>query len=161
MIKLLIMDVDGTLTDGKIYIGPEGEAFKAFNIKDGYGIAHLLPDLLIKPIIITGRKSKIVENRCLELCISDVFQGVDDKVCKLCEVIAENHVTYDQVAYIGDDDNDLESMKKIKVGGGIVACPFDASPNVLEIADYVSVKCGGDGAVRDFIEHILKLRMKK
>ena len=160
MIKLLIMDVDGTLTDGKLYIGPTGEVFKSFNIKDGYGIKQILPSLLIKPIIITGRASKIVENRCMELHIIDIFQGVDDKVNKLFEVMAENQVTYEQVAYIGDDDNDLECMKEIKAGGGLVACPSDATPNVLKIADYVSIKCGGDGAVRDFIDHISRLEKR-
>lgn len=161
MIKLLIMDVDGTLTDGKINMGPEGEVYKSFNIKDGYGIAQLLPALLIKPVIITGRKSKIVENRCLELHISDVYQGVDDKIQKLAKVVADNQVTYDQVAYIGDDDNDLACMEVIQSGGGIVACPLDASKKVLQISDFVSAKCGGDGAVRDFIERVLQKEMEK
>ena len=79
-IKLLIMDVDGTLTDGKIYMGDNGEVMKAFNAKYGYGITQILPQLDIIPVIITGRTSKIVENRAAELKISELYQGVLDKV---------------------------------------------------------------------------------
>ena len=79
IIKLFVMDVDGTLTDGKIYMGKKGEIMKAFDVKDGYGIAHILPKLGIVPAIITGRKSQIVANRAAELGITEVFQGVSDK----------------------------------------------------------------------------------
>ena len=75
-IKLFVMDVDGTLTDGKIYMGENGEIMKAFNVKDGYAIAHMLPEMEIIPVIITGRKSKIVENRAKELGITELYQGV-------------------------------------------------------------------------------------
>jgi len=78
-IKYFVMDVDGTLTDGKIYMGENGEVCKAFNIKDGYGICHLLPAIGAKPIIITGRKSKILENRCRELGITELHQGIEHK----------------------------------------------------------------------------------
>ena len=78
-IKYLVMDVDGTLTDGKIYMGENGEVMKAFNIKDGYAISYFLPSNGIIPIVITGRKSKIVENRCKELGITEVHQGCIDK----------------------------------------------------------------------------------
>ena len=76
MIKYLVMDVDGTLTDGKVYMGNQGEVFKAFSIKDGCGIHDILPKCKIEPIIVTGRKSKIVELRCQELGITKLFQGV-------------------------------------------------------------------------------------
>ena len=88
-IKMLVMDVDGTLTDGKIYMGSDGEVFKAFDVKDGYAIAHL-HEVGIIPVIITGRKSKIVENRAKELNIKEVYQGVSDKVEKLKEVAKSN-----------------------------------------------------------------------
>ena len=122
MIKLLIMDVDGTLTNGMIYMSPSGEAMKAFNIKDGYAIAHILPKMGVIPVIITGRKSLIVENRAKELGIAELHQGVADKLAKLKAVAEKYHVTPDEIAYIGDDLNDLDCMKYC----GFSACPADA-----------------------------------
>ena len=151
-IKYLVMDVDGTLTDGKIYMSKDGEALKCFDIKDGLGIHDILPLLNIIPIIITGRKSRIVENRCSELGISIVFQGVEDKLECLKGIIGEN--AFQNTIYIGDDLNDLECMNGIHESGGIVACPSDAADEVKAIADYISEKDGGRGAVRDCIEWI-------
>lgn len=133
MIKYLVMDVDGTLTDGKIYMGQSGEAMKAFNIKDGCGIHDILIPTGITPVIITGRTSVIIMNRCKELGITEVHQGVSNKIGKL-EEIAEDLST---VAYIGDDINDLSCMKPIKEAGGIVGCPADAVEKVREIANYI------------------------
>lgn len=87
MIKYLVMDVDGTLTDGKIYIGNEGEIFKAFDVKDGYAIHYILPKYGITPVIITGRNSAIMEKRCAEIGIELLFQGVSDKIAVLRDVI--------------------------------------------------------------------------
>ena len=87
-IKLLVMDVDGTLTDGRIFIGAQGEVMKAFDVRDGYAIAHILPQLGITPVIITGRTSAIVEQRAKELKITELYQGVADKLTKLKEVTA-------------------------------------------------------------------------
>ena len=84
-IKMLVMDVDGTLTDGKIYIGPQGEVMKAFNIKDGYGIVQFIKSGTI-PVIITGRKSEIVQRRAEELGITELYQGVEDKLSQLKKV---------------------------------------------------------------------------
>lgn len=151
MIKYLVMDVDGTLTDGKIYMGNDGEVMKAFSIKDGYGIHDILIPAEITPIIITGRTSKIVENRCHEIGIKEIYQGVSDKVEKLLSIIN----VLSSVAYMGDDINDLLVMKLIKEAGGIVGCPADAAKQVLEVGDYICSKNGGDGAVREFIEHIV------
>lgn len=152
MIKLLIMDVDGTLTDGKIYMSDNGEIMKAFSIKDGYMIARL-KDHGVTPVILTGRTSKIVQNRAEELKIQQVYQGVSDKSAFLAKIMADNNVCKENVAYIGDDDNDIECMKQC----GLVGCPKDASMNVISIADYVSSNNGGNGAVRDFIEYIYKV----
>lgn len=156
MIKLLILDIDGTLTDGKVHMGINGEIMKTFNIKDGYGIASILPKLSIKPVVITGRKSKIVEKRCAELNVTEVYQGVHNKSEKLAEIVEKYGVLYSELAYIGDDDNDLECMSQIKQAGGVVACPADASKNVLAIANFVSTKNGGEGSVREFIDTIIK-----
>lgn len=157
MIKYLIMDVDGTLTDGKIYMSNSGEMMKAFNIKDGCGIHDILIPSGITPVIITGRSSDIVSNRCRELDITEVHQGVKNKIEKMLE-ITDNLST---VAYIGDDINDLSCMKQIRAGGGLLGCPVDAFDKVKEIADYIAPHKGGDGAVRDFIEWILLSRDAK
>ena len=153
-IKFLVMDVDGTLTDGKIYMSYSGEMMKAFNIKDGCGIHDILIPSNITPVIITARNSSIVEKRAKELDITEVFQGQPDKLGKLRE-ITDNLAT---VAYIGDDINDLKCMNEIKRAGGLVGCPADAVESVKKIADYVSTYDGGDGAVRDFIEWLVKGR---
>lgn len=151
MIKYLVMDVDGTLTDGKIYISSAGELCKAFNIKDGCGIHDILIPVGIIPVIITGRVSEIVLNRCRELEILNVFQGVNNKIEKLYEITTD----LSTVAYIGDDINDLSCMAPVKSAGGLIGCPADAVKKVKEIADYIAPHNGGDGAVRDFIEWLV------
>lgn len=152
MIKYLIMDVDGTLTDGKIYMASSGEAVKAFNIKDGCGIHDLLIPAGITPVIITGRSSVIVLNRCRELGINEVYQGISNKMEQLLSITRNLF----EVAYIGDDINDLSCMLPIKEAGGIVGCPADAVGQVKRLSDFVSAHNGGDGAVRDFIEWLLE-----
>lgn len=160
-IKFLVMDVDGTLTDGKIYMGNSGELMKAFCIKDGCGIHDILIPTGIIPLIITGRESQILLNRCKEIGIKEVHQGIREKAEKL-EVILKEYSHKDEqnyylenVAYIGDDINDLEIMKAIKEKNGIVGCPCDAVSSVRETADFVATRRGGDGAVREFIEWLI------
>lgn len=150
-IRYLVMDVDGTLTDGKIYMSPSGEVMKAFNIKDGYGIHDILIPTGITPMIITGRSSEIVRKRCDELGIIEVYQSVTDKLGLLSSVVHD----LDCVAYIGDDNNDLKAMFAIKKAGGLVGCPEDAVDKVKDIADFISPHKGGKGAVRDYIEWII------
>lgn len=150
MIKYLVMDVDGTLTDGKIYMGNDGEVMKAFSIKDGCGIHDILISAGIIPVIITGRSSKIVENRCREIGIKEIHQGVSNKIEKLLAITDD----LSTVAYIGDDINDLPAMVSIKKAGGRIGCPADAVQKVKNLADFISTKNGGDGAVREFIEWV-------
>ena len=156
------MDVDGTLTDGKIYMGNNGEVMKAFDIKDGCGIQNIVIPAGIIPVIITGRTSKILENRCKELGINNLYQGISNKIEKLDEILHQNNTlsgviyTYSTVAYIGDDINDLSCMEPIKKAGGYVGCPADAAKEVLSIADFISKKNGGSGAVREFIEWVIR-----
>ena len=152
------MDVDGTLTDGKIYISSEGELFKCFHAKDGCGIKDILPKFHITPIIITARNSTILQKRCAELQIHEYYQSVQDKKAQL-ESILFHHSVHDNcsyslrnVAYIGDDLPDLPCMLAIKETGGIIGCPHDAIKNITELADYICNKNGGDGAIREFIE---------
>ncbi len=147
------MDVDGTLTDGKIYMSPSGEAMKAFNIKDGCGIHDLLIPSGIVPIIITGRKSDIVTNRCEEIGITEVYQGVKDKLFLLSNICNDD---YGAVAYIGDDINDLPCMNKVLAEDGVIGCPADAVEAVKKVANYIAPHNGGDGAVRDFIEWLMQ-----
>lgn len=151
-IKLLVMDVDGTLTDGKINMGPDGEVFKAFDIKDGYAINEMLPAHGIVPAIITGRTSRIVENRARELHITELYQGKHDKLATLKQLMAKHGCSRENVAYIGDDILDIECMREC----GVVGCPADSCRQVKEIAHYVCNRNGGDGAVREFIEFLLE-----
>lgn len=149
-IKLLVMDVDGTLTDGKIYMGENGEVMKAFNVKDGYAIAHMLPEMGIIPIIITGRKSDIVEKRARELRISELYQGIENKLAQL-KIVAEKYkANPEEISYIGDDLNDLECIEFC----GITACPADAVDEVKQRVTYVCKNAGGDGALREFIKKV-------
>lgn len=150
-IKYIVMDVDGTLTDGKIYMGNAGELCKAFNVKDGYGIHGIAIPAGIVPVVITGRKSNIVLNRCNELKIKNVYQGVSDKLERLLTLTQD----LSTVAYIGDDINDLSCMNLVKRAGGIVGCPRDAVKEVIDIADFVAGHDGGGGAVRDFIDWLV------
>lgn len=155
-IKLLVMDVDGTLTDGKIYMGNDGEVMKAFDVKDGYTIHYQLRSNGIIPVIITGRESQIVRNRCKELEIDYLYQGVSDKIGKLKELLRITGYSLKNVAYIGDDLNDIGCIEVIKKNGGLTGCPADAAKQVKDMVDYLSEYNGGSGAVRDFVEYIFK-----
>lgn len=152
-IKMLVMDVDGTLTDGKIYYNDDGEFFKAFNVKDGYRLIECESYGII-PVIITGKISKIVDVRAKDLKIKEVHQHVADKAAVLSELLKKYSLDWSQAAYIGDDVNDLDCMQKC----GISACPRDAMPEVIEACDYICKNKGGDGAVRELIDLIIKGR---
>ncbi len=154
--KYLVMDVDGTLTDGKIYMGNNGEIMKAFNIKDGCGINLLLPRFGMIPVIITSRKSKIIKNRCKEIGIDHLYQGIDDKSQKLKDFLQCRGDDFSEVAYAGDDLNDLPCMALVKEKGGLVGAPLNACKEVKDIADFVASVPGGEGAVREFIEWIIR-----
>ncbi|SFC68484.1 3-deoxy-D-manno-octulosonate 8-phosphate phosphatase (KDO 8-P phosphatase) [Xylanibacter ruminicola] len=149
------MDVDGTLTDGKIYMGNDGEVMKAFDIKDGYGIHDLLLPFGILPVIITGRGSGMLLSRCEELGIKKVFQNVHNKLEELIRIVESDGNNLSSVAYIGDDMNDAACMKAVKEAGGFTGCPKDAVKGIQKIAIFRSNNNGGNGAVRDFIEWIL------
>lgn len=154
--RIIFMDVDGTLTDGKIYIGNAGELMKAFSVKDGYAITHILPKHDIIPVIITGRKSEIVSKRCQELGIDFVFQDVSNKKEKMI-AFANSYGIYENengillnTYYMGDDIPDLECMLIAEKKG----CPADAVNEIKAVSDFVSSKNGGDGAVREFVEWV-------
>ena len=151
MIKLVLLDVDGTLTDGGIYRGNNGEELKRFNVKDGYAIVNA-QKLGIEFGIITGRKSELVEIRAKELKIKYLYQGISEKTVILEEIMKKDGLSKEEIAYMGDDLNDLLIMKQV----GLSGTPKDAVDEVIQVADFVSKKNGGSGAVREFIEYILK-----
>ena len=137
-------------TDGKIYMGNDGEMMKAFNVKDGLGI-KLLKDMGIIPAIITGRTSKIVENRCKELGLTELSQGVHDKAAKLKELMDKYNLAEDEVAYIGDDMNDLSAIKT----AGVTFAPADCSVSLIPYVDIILTKASGDAPVREAIDMII------
>lgn len=160
------MDVDGTLTDGKIYMGVDGEAFKAFDIKDGYALHTLVKENGIIPVIITARESPMVIHRCKELGVTEIYQGVLNKLDCLKDILkkyssADQQYDLSNVAYIGDDLLDLKCMNPIKGAGGITGCPSNAVKELIAACDYVSSFKGGDGAVRDFVEHLISKNCKE
>ncbi len=158
MVKYLIMDVDGTLTDGKIYMGPDGEAMKAFSIKDGYVINYILKPLDIIPVIITARESSIVQHRCAELGINEVYQGRLDKLSTLKEIVGDHALG--SCAYFGDDVIDMKCMIPIKAAGGIIGCPSDAVAEIKAISDYVCTNKAGEGALREFAEWLIRPKLE-
>lgn len=149
-ISLIVLDVDGTLTDGKILIGSNGLELKSFNVKDGMGIS-LAVKAGISVAIITGRESEIVTRRAKELKIPYVYQGVSDKAAKLFDLMSEVKSTPEEIAFIGDDLNDISAMEAV----GFAACPADACSEVKQMCQFISKYNGGEGAVREIIEHIL------
>jgi len=164
-IKFLVMDVDGTLTDGKIYMGANGEAQKAFDIKDGYGIKEILPVYGIIPVIITARNSNILKHRCKELGVFELHQGVRNKIDELERILFEfsknDNCTYSlkNVVYIGDDVLDIQCMKPIKESGGLTACPCNSVKEVLNNATFISTKKGGEGVVRELIDWLSSIKL--
>ena len=150
-IRLIVLDVDGTLTDGKIYYDSSGNEIKSFNVKDGMAITQAQNNG-IDIAIITGRTSNIVERRAKELGIKYIYQGTHSKVDALKCILNLLNISLDEVMYIGDDINDIDIMKKVKY----TACPRDAVQEVKNIANVISLKDGGNGAVREIIEMVLR-----
>lgn len=149
-IKLIVLDVDGVLTDGRLFIGSDGEEYKAFHTQDGMGIslAHYTG---IKTAIITGRKSEAVTKRANELKINYVYQGIHQKLEVLEEIMNDLQIDLKEVCYIGDDINDLPILNRV----GFPAAPNNAVQIVKKNAQYVAKLNGGEGAVREIIDHIL------
>ena len=152
-IKFLILDVDGTLTDGGIYLSDEGVQFKKFNAKDGLGIRKAVSKGIEVGIISHSYSSKMIDDRANMLGLKYVYVGEKPKLQVVDEWLSELGLSRNEVAYMGDDINDLDVMKLV----GCTACPADSSEEVLEISQKIMKKNGGAGAVREFIdEHLLK-----
>lgn len=150
-IRLVGLDIDGTLTDGRIVISAKGELAKSFCVRDGQGI-RLLLDNGIAVALITARKSRIVAARASELGIEHVLQGVKDKASALTDLAGQLGIKPNQTAFMGDDLPDLPAMSV----SGLAACVANAAPELKAMAQWQSAREGGDGAVREFAEFILK-----
>lgn len=152
-IKLLLMDVDGVLTDGKLYYTERGEEIKVFNVRDGLGI-KMLQKVGIKTGVISGRNSKPLINRLKELGVEEIHLGYNEKLPLLENIISRNSLSYEEVAFIGDDYVDVPVLKKV----GFPISVNDAPDLVKKVALYVTKANGGNGAVREAIEYLLELR---
>lgn len=152
MIELLVLDVDGTLTNGQITFSSNGVESKSFDVSDGLAISVWTRHLGKKVAIITGRDSVIVEQRAKELNIKHLYQGVKNKLEILENILKEENLNLSQVAAIGDDLNDYKMLKEV----GLSFTPQNGTHYIKDIVDVVCKKSGGDGAVREMIEYIVK-----
>jgi 3-deoxy-D-manno-octulosonate 8-phosphate phosphatase (KDO 8-P phosphatase) len=149
-IRLAIFDVDGVLTDGRLYYGPQGELFKAFHSLDGYGL-KMLASVGIASAIITARHSEMVAERCRELGIAHVYQGSGNKSADFAHLLAATGLSANACAYMGNDWSDLAVMTQ----AGLAATPADAHPEAIARAHWVARSAGGQGAVRELCELLL------
>jgi YrbI family 3-deoxy-D-manno-octulosonate 8-phosphate phosphatase len=154
-IRLFATDVDGVLTDAGMYYSESGDEWKKFNTRDGMGIKLLQKAGLITAIV-TQERTKLVARRAERLAIPELHQGVMDKLSVIRDMALRNGISLQQVAYIGDDVNDIEALKAV----GFSAAPADGLPQILQIVDYVCQKNGGEGAVRELAEMILQSRVE-
>lgn len=150
-IQLLLLDVDGVMTDGRIIYDNQGNEFKAFDVKDGHGL-KLLQRAGIAVGIITGRRSNVVCQRAEELGIELLRQGAKRKLAPYLEILQQQNLGDDQVAYMGDDLVDLPILRRV----GFSATVADAVPEVIQRVDYVTARDGGRGAVREVCDLLLK-----
>lgn len=150
-IRLVVLDVDGVLTDGSIWTGPDGESVKRFHTRDGLGI-KMLQAAGIPVAILTGRNSLQTAARCRELGITSVSQGKLFKTDAWKAILAEHHVTEEETAYMGDDVPDIPVLHH----AGLATVPADANPDIVPLAHWVAPARGGNGAVRSLAEFILR-----
>ena len=150
-VKLLILDVDGVLTDGHLYLSEDGTETKCFHVHDGQGLV-LLYDVSVQIAVISARKSDATRQRLQELEIGEVILGCDDKYAEACAVIERVGCTWEEVVCVGDDVTDIPLLEAAGMGVAVA----DARPQVREAADWVTPSPGGRGAVRDVCDWILR-----
>ncbi|MEY2342603.1 KdsC family phosphatase [Acidithiobacillus sp. IBUN Pt1247-S3] len=150
-LRLLVLDVDGVLTDGRLLFDAEGQESKGFHVRDGHGI-RLLQDCGIEVALITARYSQALAHRARDLGIQRVYQGSVDKIVAYTELLFATNLGDEEVAYMGDDLIDLAILSRV----GLAAAPADAHPEVLARAHWVAQRNGGMGAVRELSEEILR-----
>ena len=152
-IRLLVLDVDGVLTDGRLYFGPRGEMLKAFHVRDGFGIKQLSQSG-VEVAVISGRNSQAVGRRCRELGIERVFQGADDKLVVFKRLCADLAISPSVCACIGDDSPDVPIMQEV----GLAFAVADAHSDARNAAHYVTSLSGGKGAVREVCDRLVAAR---
>lgn len=152
MIELIVLDVDGTLTDGKITYTNSGDELKSFDVADGLAIATWTKKLGKKVAIITGRTSKIVEKRASDLQIKYLYQNIHNKDEVLAEILKKEGLSWNQIAAIGDDLNDFKMLKK----AGLSFTPSNGTHYLKDFVDVICKNSGGNGAIREMIEYIVK-----
>jgi 3-deoxy-D-manno-octulosonate 8-phosphate phosphatase (KDO 8-P phosphatase) len=150
-IRLVVLDVDGTMTDGRLYYGKDGEALKAFDVRDGHGLRLLNVYGGVKLAVLSGRRADLVQQRCQELSIEHVVGSSRAKGQAIEKIAADLGVPLEQTAYMGDDVNDLPALRKVALS----CAPQDAAPEVLEEVLWVSRRPAGRGAVRELCELLL------
>lgn len=150
-IKLVAFDIDGVMTDGGLIFDENGVEYKKFNAKDGLGVVMLSRSGII-PAIITARSNGTVVHRAKILGITELYQGQKNKAIALDEIVQKFKLSYEEIAYMGDDLPDLCVLEKV----GLPCCPADASDEVVEASKFVSTKDGGKGAVRELCDFILR-----
>ncbi len=151
-IQLIVLDVDGVLTDGTLLLLEDGQMARRMNIKDGYAM-QLAIKKGYKILIISGGNSEVVRSRLQKLGITDIYLGATNKKEILLKYVAQHHLPWSQVLYMGDDIPDIFPMQMV----GMACCPADAAPEVKSVSHYISPISGGNGCVRDVIEKVLKL----
>lgn len=154
-IKLVIFDIDGVLTTGALFIGDDGQEYKAFHSKDGHGL-RMLQDAGVEVAILTGRKSNVVAHRASDLGITRVYQGKREKLPAYEELVEETGLSHEEIAYVGDDVVDLPVMTKV----GLAICVQDGHPFVKKHSHWITDRNGGCGAGRDVCELILEAQGK-
>jgi 3-deoxy-D-manno-octulosonate 8-phosphate phosphatase (KDO 8-P phosphatase) len=150
-IRLVVLDVDGTMTDGRLYYGKDGEAFKAFDVRDGHGLRLLQIHGGVKLAVLTGRRADLVQQRCRELSIDHVVGGSRAKGAAIEKIASDLGVPLSDAAFMGDDVNDLPALRKVALS----CAPRDAAPEVLDQVLWVSSRAAGRGAVRELCELLL------
>ncbi len=155
-VKLLLTDCDGVLTDGCVYYTNNGEEMKKFSLRDGMGTERLKKIVNVETGIVTGEPSVLVSKRARKLKIKELHTDIKNKVKCVEEICKKRKIELSEIAYIGDDVNDIEVMKIV----GISACPNDAFGEVKKISDYITSNNGGYGAYREFAELIIEAKLK-
>ena len=155
-VQILVMDVDGVLTDGKLYYSDSGEEIKAFNVRDGQGL-KVIKNYGIKLVVISGRTSEAVRRRAQELLVDEIHLGVSDKLPVLQDIVRRYAISSDEALYIGDDLGDIDVLNFV----GLPVAVADAHDTVKRRADYITGKIGGDGAVREVCDMIISQKEKR
>lgn len=155
-VRIVFCDVDGVLTDGGIYFGPDGQVFKRFDVQDGYGIRRLLEEG-VRVVFVSGDDSPIVQARARRLGVAEVYTGVGNKAEVVQSVLEREGIGPEEACFVGDDVLDLGAMQAV----GVAVAVADGHPEALAVASYVTTRPGGHGAVREVCDHIIAARRER